>query len=53
MKKGRKWIANNWISVSENRTDDIDFWIKKFHEDGKSKIKPTNLFTIVTYMCVE
>ena len=39
VKKGRKWIANNWISVSENRTDDIDFWIKNFHTSGKCKTR--------------
>lgn len=27
VKKGTKWIANNWISLSENRSDDIKKWI--------------------------
>ena len=26
--KGTKWIANNWISVSENRTKDIELWLQ-------------------------
>ena len=29
--KGTKWIANNWITVSENRTKDIEFWIREEH----------------------
>lgn len=38
VKKGRKWIANNWISVSENRNDDIEYWIRKLQERGKFKM---------------
>lgn len=53
VKKGRKWIANNWISVSENRTDDIDFWIKYFHTGGKCKTRSINFLTIVKYICVK
>lgn len=27
--KGTKWIANSWISVSEDRTKDIELWLQK------------------------
>jgi hypothetical protein len=39
VKKGGKWIANNWISVSENRNDDIEFWVKYLHKSGKFKTR--------------
>jgi hypoxia-inducible factor prolyl 4-hydroxylase len=41
VKKGRKWIANNWITVSENRTDDIEFWIKNLQNTGAVMFVPT------------
>ena len=28
VKKGRKWIANSWISVSNERDKDISNWIE-------------------------
>ena len=34
VKKGRKWIANNWISVSESRIDDVQFWVRKLLNSG-------------------
>ncbi|XP_028401217.1 transmembrane prolyl 4-hydroxylase-like isoform X1 [Dendronephthya gigantea] len=39
VKKGRKWIANNWISVSESRIDDVQFWLRKMQNAENAETK--------------
>lgn len=46
VKKGTKWIANNWITVSENRTDDIEIWIKNLEKAGK--LRKSNIDFVIT-----
>ena len=37
VKRGTKWIANNWISLSEDREKDILNWIELAQEEEKEE----------------
>ena len=41
VKRGTKWIANNWISLSEDREKDILNWIELAQEEENSS-KPAS-----------